>query len=150
MKYEITIEADSNSGILEALWQIYEAFRRNETPLGGKCPASMGVPYEYACKPVLSTTLVTVVCDRCDKIIEGIRTPHFTGGFYEISYDLPNLKASSWRPYVNAGEHIVCDACMHSDPRYIAVYGTHAMSATPMMETAASPMSGKTEDSACA
>lgn len=68
---------------------------------------------------------VTVTCDRCKQQIDGIREPAdpatgfvgATGGFYETG------NPEGWGKYADPGERIVCDACMHADPRYIAVYG---------------------------
>lgn len=93
---------------------------------------------------------VTVTCDRCKKTVEGIRTDRFTGGFYEISVNAMTLEPSDWCKFANPGEKIVCDDCMWADPRYIAVYGTHAAAPTPTTATAALPTSGKTEGSTCA
>lgn len=61
---------------------------------------------------------VMVECDRCHKCIEGIRVADelqtFTGGYYDVT--------GYWSQYANPGESIVCDACMHSDERYLADY----------------------------
>ena len=59
---------------------------------------------------------VTVTCDRCGKQIRGLRTEDMTAGFYDTS-------GHTWGQYANDGELVVCDDCMWSDPRYIAVYG---------------------------
>ena len=55
-------------------------------------------------------------CDRCGK------------GSYEadIKEEEESITAGyyrGWTEFTNPGELIVCDACMHADPRYIAVYG---------------------------
>jgi hypothetical protein len=149
MKFEITVEADSNQGMRDALWSMWQAFQKDATPLGGSCPPSMGDPYKYNVKPLPQSASVTVVCDRCKATVEGLRTMRFTGGFYEVQADLRTLDITSWSRYANPGEKIVCDACMHADPRYIAVYGTYATEATPTTATAADSTSGKTEGSAC-
>lgn len=59
------------------------------------------------------------LCSRCKKRIEGFCPPcgGMTAGYYV---------AAGWRKYVNPGEVYVCDACMWSDPRYVADYGTHS------------------------
>lgn len=55
------------------------------------------------------------VCSRC-----GAKLPHFepaaemTAGYYV---------AAAWCKFTNPGETYVCDRCMWSDQRYIAVYG---------------------------
>lgn len=58
------------------------------------------------------------LCDRCGKAI-----PHFsfdpTGGMTAGWY----LTTGGWGKFANPGERAVCDECMWSDPRYIAVYG---------------------------
>ena len=60
---------------------------------------------------------VTVICDRCDDEIEGLRGQFATAGFYDTAGQ------SWWARYANPGEKIVCDACMWADPRYRADYG---------------------------
>ena len=62
-------------------------------------------------------SLVTVICDRCKRSIEGLRTGSATGGFYDIE------AGGWWAGFADPGEKNVCDDCMHSDPRYVAVYG---------------------------
>ncbi len=62
---------------------------------------------------------VTVVCDRCNKEVQGIKVEGVaTGGFYEVG-----PTGEPWGRFANPGETIVCDDCMCHDPRYIAVYG---------------------------
>lgn len=68
---------------------------------------------------------ITVICDRCGKTVEGIHTPADTekgipggtGGYYNVA------PPSAWTLYADVDENIICDECMWSDPRYIAVYG---------------------------
>lgn len=54
-------------------------------------------------------------CDRCQRGFKGSATEFFTAGFY--------LSSPYWEEFCNPGERIVCEPCMHSDYRYIAVYG---------------------------
>lgn len=57
---------------------------------------------------------ITVTCDRCHNLINGIETKFGTGGFY-----------LNWTEFMSPNEKTVCDECMWQDPRYIAVYGMH-------------------------
>jgi hypothetical protein len=41
-KWEITIEADSPGGAMDAVWHCWEAWRDGNEPIGMSCPASMG------------------------------------------------------------------------------------------------------------
>jgi hypothetical protein len=41
-KWEITIEADSPRGAMDAVWHCWEAWRDGNEPMGMSCPASMG------------------------------------------------------------------------------------------------------------
>lgn len=62
---------------------------------------------------------ISVICDRCGKTVKGIIVPGIaTSGFYDTT--------GSWAKYADPHEKIVCDACMWSDPRYQADYGTHS------------------------
>ena len=64
-----------------------------------------------------------VVCDRCCcTVVDGCETiedGHIvaTGGYY---------KRAGWAAYMDYTESIICDICMHSDPRYQKVYGPGA------------------------
>jgi len=60
---------------------------------------------------------VTVKCDRCGKMIDGIRTETATAGFYAVG-----PTGEPWGNYANSGEIIVCDTCMWKDPRYLKDY----------------------------
>jgi hypothetical protein len=54
-------------------------------------------------------------CDRCHEDVDGyVNTPGSTmsAGYYV-----------GWSKFMDAGENIICDSCMWSDPRYIKVYG---------------------------
>ena len=57
---------------------------------------------------------VAITCSRCGKQVEGYRDEIATGGFYD---------AKAWDQFANEGETEICDDCMWTDPRYIAVYG---------------------------
>lgn len=65
--------------------------------------------------------IVTVKCDRCHQQIDGMRTDGLTAGFYEVEH------GQGFGKYTNPGERIICDRCMHTDPRYIADYGKAAL-----------------------
>lgn len=41
-KWDITIEADSPQGAMDAVWKMWEAWRDGNEPLGYYCPTSMG------------------------------------------------------------------------------------------------------------
>jgi len=62
---------------------------------------------------------ITIQCDRCDKLIDGCidETTGVTGGYYDVS--LPGY----WNQFVRWEEEKICDECMHSDPKYIKIYG---------------------------
>lgn len=56
-------------------------------------------------------------CSRCKKnVVSALKMPDFTGGYYEVAQ-------GEWSKYANPGEVYLCDPCMHSEPRYRAVYG---------------------------
>jgi len=56
-----------------------------------------------------------IKCDRCKQIKEGSVWEDGSSGCYVVD----DFLGGFWNP----GEHIVCDPCMWSDPRYIKVYG---------------------------
>lgn len=62
---------------------------------------------------------ITVLCDRCHNRISGIHDPDsgMTGGFYRVG---GNPAKNAWAKYAKSGESTICDACMHSDKRYVA------------------------------
>lgn len=57
----------------------------------------------------------TAICSRCKKDT-GMQLPGegMTAGYYQ---------ATGWPQFANPGEIFICDDCMWSDARYIAVYG---------------------------
>jgi hypothetical protein len=55
-----------------------------------------------------------IKCDRCKKEVDGAVDGILSAGCYV-----------GWLKFMNPGEHLICDACMWSDPRYIAVYGVN-------------------------
>jgi hypothetical protein len=57
-------------------------------------------------------------CCRCQKLVEN--EVHVMGGMTAGYYD---VRGNAWEQFSNPGEDFICDACMWSDPRYIAVYG---------------------------
>jgi len=60
-------------------------------------------------------------CDRCRQKFEGFRTDTYTAGFYDTS---PTDSPMGWDKFADPDERIVCDRCMWTDTRYVAVYGT--------------------------
>jgi hypothetical protein len=74
---------------------------------------------------------ITAPCDRCHEPIDGFRTERETAGYYDTSSEY-------WQQFANEGEEKVCDRCMWTDPRYVAVYGeTNALSIIVADTTAA-------------
>jgi hypothetical protein len=59
----------------------------------------------------------TAICSRCNKDT-GSPLPNPSGGMTAGYY-----VAAGWKQFANREEVYICDACMWSDPRYIAVYG---------------------------
>ena len=62
--------------------------------------------------------LTKMVCDRCKQKFQGYMVEGFTAGFY-----LRGPAPGNWDRWMSSEEKVVCDVCMQSDPRYIAVYG---------------------------
>ena len=58
---------------------------------------------------------ITVTCDRCGREVNGLEGDGGTAGFYRVAEGI-------WSKYANEGEAVLCDACMQSDPRYLADY----------------------------
>lgn len=58
-----------------------------------------------------------IVCDRCRMVVKHAfkDCDGTTGGYYEVK--------GQWKKFGNPGERFLCDACMHRDTRYQAVYG---------------------------
>jgi hypothetical protein len=83
-------------------------------------------PSTQAPKPASDgLTATTVTCDRCRKIVQGFRGHGCTSGFYERD----GHPSTGWGRFMNDGENRLCDACMHADPRYLALYGVKIKSA---------------------
>jgi two-component SAPR family response regulator len=55
---------------------------------------------------------ITITCDRCKKLVYGVKDELFTGGYYETSLSI-------WAEYANTNEKQICDDCMHKHPRYL-------------------------------
>jgi hypothetical protein len=60
---------------------------------------------------------ITSPCDRCGKRIDGIRDEGMTAGYYDVT-------GGHFSRFARAGERVVCDRCMWTDPRYMEIYGT--------------------------
>jgi hypothetical protein len=58
---------------------------------------------------------IKVICDRCKRIVEGIRGEVFTAGFYDMT---------KWEEYRRENEQHVCAPCMFADPKYVERYGS--------------------------
>lgn len=52
-----------------------------------------------------------VLCDRCHQTAQGFIGKPFSAGVYV-----------GWSKYMDPGEHIICDACMWKDERFLADY----------------------------
>jgi hypothetical protein len=63
-----------------------------------------------------SAASVTVTCDRCGKTVKGLVGDGWTTGFYLVG------DGSIWARYASEDEHTVCEACMHTQPSYVADY----------------------------
>jgi len=60
-----------------------------------------------------------MICDRCKQDFDGDKIPGVaTFGYYEVG-----PAGTPWGQFANPGEVVVCDQCMRSDPRFIAIYG---------------------------
>ena len=64
-------------------------------------------------RPRIKTIKIT--CDRCKKVVEGIRGEKFTAGFYDMT---------KWEEYRRENERYVCEPCMFADPKYLERYGS--------------------------
>lgn len=64
---------------------------------------------------------IIVTCDRCGKVVNGTidtcpdTKQIVTGGYYIVS-------DGNWKEFARWEEEIVCDDCMHSDPKYKKIY----------------------------
>lgn len=66
-----------------------------------------------------------ITCDRCGATVDGFEDTlpvpgvpqKYTAGFYDVS-------GGYWAKFARGGEKKVCDACMHADPDYQAIYRT--------------------------
>ena len=73
-----------------------------------------------------SETVFTLTCDRCAgtsevcDYYEADGSLFATGGYYRLD----NLEG--WGRFARPGESRICDACMHAEPGYIAVYGARS------------------------
>jgi hypothetical protein len=60
--------------------------------------------------------LVTIICDRCSKEVEGLENEQGTSGFYRVD-------KSAWVAFAkDRHEKVICDGCMWADPEYQAIY----------------------------
>lgn len=62
---------------------------------------------------------ITIRCDRCKLIVEGfLSLDGNTSRFYRVNADIL-AGTASWNDYGRDGEALICDACMHADPKYL-------------------------------
>ena len=65
---------------------------------------------------------IRITCDRCGQEVEGCidfcksTGATITGGYYIVA-------EGNWKEFQRDNEEYVCDKCIHSDPKYIAIYG---------------------------
>jgi hypothetical protein len=64
---------------------------------------------------MLRVKTIKVTCDRCKKVVEGIRGKDFTSGFFEMT---------KWQECRRGDEQYVCNPCMFGDPKYFDRYGS--------------------------
>jgi hypothetical protein len=65
--------------------------------------------------------LTGLSCDRCHQKFQGFMVGEFTAGFYVRGSKQYNKH--DWGLWMAPEEKVVCDRCMHADPRYVAIYG---------------------------
>ena len=64
---------------------------------------------------------VTINCDRCGKVVSGkigicpTSGDVITKGYYIVS-------DGNWSEFARWEEEIICDDCMHIDPKYLEIY----------------------------
>lgn len=63
-----------------------------------------------------------VMCSRCNTFITGSDSSDHLQGFTCGYYD---LSGGNWKDFARQGEVYICDTCMFSDPKYIAIYGDY-------------------------
>ncbi len=49
-------------------------------------------------------------CDRCHKEVIGLITDYGNKGYYR--------RNAMWGEFMSPDENVLCDECMHNDPRY--------------------------------
>lgn len=63
---------------------------------------------------------ITITCDRCGKVVNGIIDETtdgvMTGGYYDVA-------KGYWSKFARWEEAKVCDACMFECPKYQEIYG---------------------------
>lgn len=68
---------------------------------------------------------ITIQCDRCGKLVEGMiamkgYSDQITAGYYDVTDGF-------WQQFQRKNESNICDLCMWSDPNYIKIYGDSNM-----------------------
>ena len=70
----------------------------------------------------MKTFLLT--CDRCGKVVDaGIDQVVTSGEPVTVTSGYYIVSEGNWQQFQRWEEENVCDDCMHSDPKYIAIYG---------------------------
>lgn len=62
---------------------------------------------------------LTLICDRCHRDVDAVRTPAGSAGYYDVT------DASCWHRFARPFEQVVCNLCMWADSAYQAIYGIH-------------------------
>jgi hypothetical protein len=58
---------------------------------------------------------IKVTCDRCKRVVDGLRAEQFSAGFYDMT---------KWEEYRRDNERYVCEPCMFADLKYVERYGS--------------------------
>lgn len=66
-------------------------------------------------------SVMILKCDRCKEHKPGEVYEGTSCGFYVVS-EMPG-ECNYWANFARSGERLICDACMWSDPRYVAEFG---------------------------
>lgn len=66
--------------------------------------------------PWHKTMQITIICDRCGKVVTGVVSPDglMTAAYYDLS--------GCWASFARWEEEKICDGCMFADPKYKKIY----------------------------
>ncbi len=59
---------------------------------------------------------ITVICDRCKRVVHGYVDENITAGFYHV------YPGSAFERYRRNNENDVCEMCMWSDEKFLVDY----------------------------